>query len=72
MHCQLSGLRVVMRVLSTVQTKRGCVLVIATLSLTIALAIFAENTGLKCPPFLYEVTEKHRRVQLAHERANAM
>ena len=62
MHGQLSVLRVVMRVLSTVQTKRGCVLIIAKLSLTIALAISAEKAGVKCFSFLHEVAENDRRV----------
>ena len=72
MHCELSGLCVVMRVLGIVQTKRGCVLIIATLSLTIALAIFAEKARQKCPRFLHEVDEHDRRVLLCHELANAM
>ena len=70
MHCELSGLCVVMRVLGIVQTKRGCVLIIATLSLTIALAISAENTGQKCPRFLHEVDEHDRRVLLGHAQCD--
>ena len=47
-------------------------MIIAKLSLTIALAISAEKAGVKCFSFLHEVAENDRRVELRHESANAI